>query len=757
MDAAGARTLMGVPAQEIRADASGLVEDLGRLIGLQEALRQRAKSQAAQILHRQSMTRMAATPVLSLGDAVPRGTRLGALANSRFTTIGMVLGHSTSDLAQVPGVGPVTAEAVRAAAARAAADTRAREVIRFDIATRPNDQADLLSTLIEIRRADSTIPELRAPAETMAGQLRPLLTASARSGSKVKMLFSRGVAKRQTLKALAGLAGLLKSPATAELRSAVRQALDYIPPDPELDPWAEYRRDAAGINTLMDVITGSSHHTGASAASAAPAPARIGRGDLDGPSDETDARFGRIPVEQAGLVQRVELDTSLMRSALRGYQEFGAKYALLQQKTILGDEMGLGKTIQAIAVAAHLAAKGQGRALVVCPASVVVNWRHEIVAHSRLTTFLMHGAERDRATQDWLGRGGVGITTFNTLHRLPIPNDSTFALVVIDEAHMIKRPQTQRATAAQRVLAAADRSMLLTGTPMENRVGEFRNLIGFQNRTVARQLAGHGVSDLDARAFRRTVAPVYLRRNQIDVLAELPDKIEVEDWVEPTPEDTRLYREAALSGNFMAMRQAGYGAAAAERSAKMQRLVEIVEEAVLDGRKVIVFSYFLRVLDAVAGAIGQRALGPLTGALSSQERQELVDRFTNRPDPCVLVSQIEAGGIGLNVQAASVVIITEPQLKPTTETQAIARAHRMGQVDTVLVHRLLAKDSVDERIRELLDRKTELFDAYARPSDAKDAHAGAVDGSIIPSGTSRETVSMVKSILTTERRRLGFE
>ena len=103
------------------------------------------------------------------------------------------------------------------------------------------------------------------------------------------------------------------------------------------------------------------------------------------------------------------------------------------------------------------------------------------------------------------------------------------------------------------------------------------------------------------------------------------------------------------------------------------------------------------------------------------QRQKLIDDFTAFEGPAVLVSQIEAGGVGLNIQAASVVIIAEPQWKPSTEVQAIARAHRMGQPDKVLVHRLLAKDQVDERITEILERKTRLFDAYARPSDAKDA------------------------------------
>src|SRR4029079_13117660 len=121
-------------------------------------------------------------------------------------------------------------------------------------------------------------------------------------------------------------------------------------------------------------------------------------------------------------------------------------------------------------------------------------------------------------------------------------------------------------------------------------------------------------------------------------------------------------------------------------------------------------------LDTVAAALGTHAYGPLTGSTSTDERQRIVDEFTNAAKPGVLVCQIEAGGVGLNIQAASVVVLCEPQVKPSIEAQAIARAHRMGQVRTVQVHRLLIADSVDERMIELLGSKTQLFDAYVRHS-----------------------------------------
>ena len=147
-----------------------------------------------------------------------------------------------------------------------------------------------------------------------------------------------------------------------------------------------------------------------------------------------------------------------------------------------------------------------------------------------------------------------------------------------------------------------------------------------------------------------------------------------------------------------------------------------------NGRKVVVFSYFRDVLDDGGRRhSAPRARGPITGSTSTTERQRIVDDFTGSPRPAVLVCQIEAGGVGLNIQAASVVILCEPQVKPSTEAQAIARAHRMGQVRTVQVHRLLIADSVDQRMLELLGSKAQLFDAYVRHSAIAEAAPGAVD------------------------------
>ena len=216
--------------------------------------------------------------------------------------------------------------------------------------------------------------------------------------------------------------------------------------------------------------------------------------------------------------------------------------------------------------------------------------------------------------------------------------------------------------------------------------------------------------------------------------------------MEATEADGAAYRKAVGEGNFMAMRRAAYVAGAG--SAKVERLVDIAEEARDNGRRVIVFSHFRDVIDTVMAVLGDVAVGPLTGDVPANRRQELVDEFSAADGGAVLVSQIVAGGVGLNIQAASVVVICEPQLKPTTEWQAIARAHRMGQLESVQVHRLLLEDSVDARILEILARKKQLFDDVVRVSTTAEAAPEAYDVS---------EAELAREIIAAERERLAVD
>jgi SNF2 family DNA or RNA helicase len=376
----------------------------------------------------------------------------------------------------------------------------------------------------------------------------------------------------------------------------------------------------------------------------------------------------------------------------------------------------------------------------------LINWMREVRGRSNLRPYRLHGGERDENLLAWAKGGGVDITTFEAVHSLPLPGRPRVAMLVVDEAHYIKNPDARRSKALREWTRRIDRVLFMTGTPMENRVEEFRNLVGYLQPGLVDSVDG-----IDAitgsKAFRRAVAPAYLRRNQEDVLAELPQLTRIDEWEEFGPHELAAYRQAVEAGNFMAMRRAAYAAGTAHGSAKLRRLIEIADEARQSGRKVVIFSHFRDVLDIVCAALGERALGPLNGSMPPPRRQELVDRFAKAHGHGVLVSQIQAGGVGINMQAASVVILCEPQVKPTLETQAIARAHRLGQVQKVQVHRLLVVDSVDERMLELLEGKTALFDAYARRSDTAEAAPQARDVS---------EAELARRVVDTERVRLGL-
>jgi SNF2 family DNA or RNA helicase len=179
------------------------------------------------------------------------------------------------------------------------------------------------------------------------------------------------------------------------------------------------------------------------------------------------------------------------------------------------------------------------------------------------------------------------------------------------------------------------------------------------------------------------------------------------------PAETGAYREAVMSENFMAMRQVSWNVADMEDSTKAQRLIELCDMAKEEGRKVIVFSFFRETLRKVQTLLSDRCMEVITGEVSPQRRQEIVDEFGKAQAGAVLVSQVQAGGTGINIQCASVIIFCEPQIKPSIENQAISRAYRMGQVRDVLVYRLLSDETIDERMLEILSTKQEAFDNFA--------------------------------------------
>ncbi len=339
---------------------------------------------------------------------------------------------------------------------------------------------------------------------------------------------------------------------------------------------------------------------------------------------------------------------------LRRYQEWGVKYILHQGRALLGDEMGLGKTVQAIATMVSLKNTNATHFVVLCPASVITNWCREIGQKSKLRVTKVHGARREAALVSWVKLGGVAVTTYETTAYFVLGNDFKFSLMVVDEAHYIKNAKAQRSINVRKLCEHTERLLFMTGTALENNVDEMVSLIQILRPDIF--LSIRGISFMAAaQQFREQIAPVYYRRKREDVLTELPELVESRD---------------------------------------------------------------LNTIRGVCEILGNQCMNPINGSLSPQRRQEIIDEFNMAPAGTVLAAQIQSGGTGLNIQSASMVIICEPQLKPSIENQAISRAYRMGQTRNVLVYRLLCDNTVDEKVTEILDQKQKIFDAFADKSVA---------------------------------------
>jgi superfamily II DNA or RNA helicase len=725
---ARARVRSGAAARRVLSRAQGDATAAATVLGIAEGRRQEARTVHGAARAEAVRDELARLPVSRLREMTKDQLRLGPLEAVGYTTVASVVGARVGRLQVIGGVGPDTAAQVVGAAyaLRRALERTVR--VRFDVDGRPDTQTRLLGCLRHFDEAEQAIGPVRDELADLAGRVEALVPVASLAGSRLRMLFAGPTRRRQARVALDELHSVVAASGIDRGDPRWQRALGLRPDVPEIDGsiWDDYRERAVAYNGLLVVIAG-----------------------LDG---EPDVVHGHIPSEIAERIDTHELDTSLLDVSLRGYQAFGARFALAQGRAILGDEMGLGKTIEALAAIGHLHADGGTHSLVVCPASVLANWAHEIERRCRLPAFRLHGADRRRNLHAWVRRGGVGVVTYDSLKSLVVPDGLAVALLVADEAHYVKNPAAKRTQATLRHVRAVDRVLFLTGTPMENRLEEFRNLVAhIRPDLAARMEPGAGLVGADA--FRAAVADVYLRRNQSDVLEELPPRIDNDEWVEPTSADRRAYAQAVRSGSFMAMRRAAFKAADVGESAKLHRLVEIVDEAADNGWKTVVFSSFLDVLRAVEQTLDRRSAGLLTGSLDPSSRQALVDEFSASPEPLVLVSQIQAGGVGLNIQAASVVVLTEPQWKPSIEDQAVARLHRLGQVRPVHVHRLLAEDGVEQRMLEILTTKRHLFDEYVRMSDLKDASPHAIDVSALAATPQAQAE---RRIIELERRRLGL-
>ncbi|MBG9981664.1 DEAD/DEAH box helicase family protein [Aerococcaceae bacterium DSM 111020] len=438
----------------------------------------------------------------------------------------------------------------------------------------------------------------------------------------------------------------------------------------------------------------------------------------------SDYKPNDIPDYIVDEVNAFDINLVDLEVALRSYQLFGAKYGLHFKRTLLGDEMGLGKTIQAIAMINHLYQSNQRHSIVICPLSVLPNWQREIDKWSYIPNYVYRGKDRKPILNKWLSQGGILLLNYEQAKHL-LENDkiNRFACLIVDEAHLIKNPTAKRTQAVKELGKKAEYALFLTGTPIENRVKEMQHLISMLNESLSNRITRQ-MAERNPEEFKQLTALVYLRRKRIDVLEELPNKEEIELWSNFSDVEQAYYNEALEMGisGLMKMRQAGFMGQNPKHSAKLSQVMSICNEANDNDHKVLIFSFFLDVLNIIEQELGNSVIGRIQGSVSVKERQNMIDDFTNASAGSVLLCQIDSAGVGLNIQAANVIILCEPQWKPSTENQAISRAYRMGQTRDVIVYRLLTQDSIDESITEVLYHKTKIFNQYANDSIVSEAY-----------------------------------
>ncbi|MEV7021157.1 SNF2-related protein [Kitasatospora sp. NPDC093558] len=469
----------------------------------------------------------------------------------------------------------------------------------------------------------------------------------------------------------------------------------------------------------------------------------------DGPLG--DLLAGRTPTTPAPT-----LPTDF-RATLRPYQERGLAWlrtmAGLGLGAVLADDMGLGKTVQTLALLAAEQADGaKDPTLLVCPMSLVGNWQRETERFAPgLRTHVHHGSGRLGADELAATASDMDlvITTYGLVQRdLAALRKVRWRRVVADEAQHVKNAGTAQARAI-RALPAAVHRIALTGTPVENRLSELHAVLDFANpgllgpaerfkERYAIPVELHRSPDRTAELRRRT-GPFVLRRLKTDpaVAAELPAKQEMTVWCNLTAEQAGLYQAVVADllrrvegirgverrGTVLAaigkLKQVCNhpaqllhdGSALGERSGKVARLAELLEEALAEGDRTLVFTQYAEfgamLRPYLARRLGEEVLY-LHGGLSRARREELVERFQSPDGPRVFILSLRAGGTGLNLTAANQVIHLDRWWNPAVEEQATDRAFRIGQRRDVQVRRLVCVGTVEERIDELLTAKRAL-------------------------------------------------
>jgi hypothetical protein len=452
-----------------------------------------------------------------------------------------------------------------------------------------------------------------------------------------------------------------------------------------------------------------------------------------------------------------------LRAQLRGYQREGVRWLWFMTRLGLGaclaDDMGLGKTIQTLALLLQLKrenpdAQATLPSLLIAPASLLANWKNEIARFApTLDVFFAHPSEtptqtlKDAAANPARQLSGkdLVITTYGLLARLPSLRQTDWRLVVLDEAQAIKNPAARQTRAVNELRAPA--RIALTGTPVENRIGDLWSLFSFICPGLLGSAAEFGrtikrLSGDPSRHFaplRNLTRPYILRRLKTDksIINDLPEKTEVAAWCVLSKAQAALYqhsvkelaekletvtgiqRRGLILAFLMRFKQIcnhpshwlGDGAFDPAESGKFVRLRELSEEIAARQEKALVFTQFKEMTGPLATHL-ERIFGRpglvLHGATPVKARQPLVERFQQDAGPPFFILSLKAGGTGLNLTAASHVIHFDRWWNPAVESQATDRAFRIGQKKNVLVHKFVCRGTIEERIDALLEEKKSL-------------------------------------------------
>jgi superfamily II DNA or RNA helicase len=460
-----------------------------------------------------------------------------------------------------------------------------------------------------------------------------------------------------------------------------------------------------------------------------------------------DAAFAELRDRVTAASPEPRQEPPTLMTELRPYQRAGLGWLDFLRTTGLGgclaDDMGLGKTVQALAMLEELRASGnRGPSLVVAPRSLLFNWAAEAKRFApQLRVMEHHGTERARND---FADADVVLTTYATM-RLDIVklSETEFEYVILDESQAIKNATSQVAKAS-RLLRGRHR-LALSGTPIENHLGELWSLFEFLNpgllgssRSFSRTFAAKNTPPDRRDALARALRPLLLRRTKEQVAPELPERIEqtlyceLEGTQKKQYEELRDHYRAALLGRIqkggidkarmhilealLRLRQAACDPALIDGnsgppSAKVELLMDELRDVLDSGHRALVFSQFTSFLAIVRGVLDRERIPYLYLDGKTSNRQTLVEQFQDSSGPPLFLISLKAGGLGLNLTNADYIFLLDPWWNPAVEAQAIDRAHRIGRQKPVVAYRLIARDTVEEKILELQAKKRELAES----------------------------------------------